>query len=87
METIIKWTKCSEELPRTLVDGCISIDQYLVLIKVGNEYHVDIGYNWGNYIDDFWDTLNDWIEEEECHVIAWAPWPELFPRMEDDMVD
>ena len=77
MNKTINWISCGERLPEI---G----DSYLVLIKQKYdwekewEYYVDVAYNDGSYIDDYWDTFNDWIEGQETHVIYWAEIP--FPK-------
>lgn len=62
------WIPVSERLPDI---G----DTYLVTVMVGKEIRTDVADSFGSYIDGFWDTFNDWIEDEECHVIAWMPLP------------
>ena len=44
--------------------------------ETGWRYYVDAAYCPGDYIDDHWDTFNDWDEGEETHIIAWMPLPE-----------
>lgn len=75
-----RWIFCSEKMPPEYDQ-----DLYLVTIKERWkesepwEYHVDVAENnlFGKgYIDDFWDTMNDWKEGQEVHVIAWMPLPE-----------
>lgn len=74
MKQEINWVSCKEKLPEM---G----DIYLVLIKQKYdwqkewEYHVDVAQNYGDYIDDYWNTFNDWIEGQETHVIYWAEIP------------
>ena len=74
LEALHGWIPCSERLPDI---G----DTFLVTVMVGTEIKTDVASNFGSYIDGFWDTFNDWIEDEECHVIAWMPLPE--PYRED----
>ena len=69
------WIPCSERVPAKIDHGIRCCDVYLVTVKVGDEYVVDTAMSWGSYIDDFWDTTNDWIEDKECHVIAWMELP------------
>lgn len=74
MKQEINWISCKEKLPEM---G----DIYLVLIKQKYdwqkewEYHVDVAQNYGDYIDNYWNTFNDWIEGQETHVIYWAKIP------------
>lgn len=65
------WIPVSERLPDI---G----DTYLVTVMVGKEIRTDVADSFGSYIDGFWDTFNDWIEDEECHVIAWMPLPPAY---------
>lgn len=67
----------ANNIPDNLMDDC----EYLVLVhqvnyKLPDTYHVDIATPYGNYINNFWDTLNDWDEGEPCtEVIAFAELP------------
>lgn len=45
------------------------------------EYFTDVAVFQGSYIDDFWDTFNDWDEGQEIHITHWMPLPE--PPKED----
>lgn len=36
------------------------------------KYYTDIAVPYGDYIDNFWDTENDWIEGQEVHVLAYC---------------
>lgn len=47
------------------------------------DYFVDIGYCPGTYIDDHWDTVNDWIEGQETHIIAWMPLPDPYKEKDN----
>lgn len=40
-----------------------------------HEYHVDIATPFGSYLDDFWDTRNDWYEGQNLKVLAYAEIP------------
>ena len=40
------------------------------------EYFTDVADSHGSYIDDFWDTFNDWKEGQETHITHWMPLPE-----------
>lgn len=83
------WVPCSERLPKTKYDdGIPSEEKFIVTVKEtwNNEepkYHTDLAWNLGDYIDDFWDTYNDWKEGQDVHVIAWMPSPE--PYNPDDL--
>ena len=72
-----RWIPCTERLPEI---G----DTYIVtgIQKDPHEkewhYFVDVASNYGDYIDDYWDTFNDWIEGQETHIVAWMPLPEPY---------
>lgn len=67
------WIPVSERLP----DQC---ESYLVVVKEKDQpndlIHVDVASSYGKYIDDFWDTFNDWKEGQEVHITHWKPLPE-----------
>lgn len=82
-----KWISVEEEgLPKTYFKGCPSQEEFLVVVanrwskREEWEYYVDAARNWGTYIDDFWDTTNDWHEGQEVHVVAYMPFPEPLRR-------
>lgn len=72
-----RWIPCNERLPEI---G----DAYIVtgIQKDPHEkewhYFVDVASNYGDYIDEYWDTFNDWIEGQETHIVAWMPLPEPY---------
>lgn len=57
-------------------------DSYIVTIRQKYpeekewETHVDVASNYGTYIDNEWDTFNDWDEGQETHVTHWMEMPE-----------
>lgn len=61
----------------------LSIDQeVLILLREDNydngttwRYSVDIATPYGDYIDNFWDTTNDWCEGQRIEVLAYAELP------------
>lgn len=69
-----RWISVKDRLPE---DG----DSYLVVVKEKYDhepewrYHVDVASNYGDYIDGYWDTFNDWKEGQEVHVTHWMPIP------------
>jgi hypothetical protein len=75
-----EWISVDDRLPE-------DISTYLIVIKekdIFNDrwnYEVDVAYSQGSYIDNFWDTFNDWCEGQEVHVTHWMPLPE--PPQED----
>lgn len=70
----IEWISCKERLPE--VGGV-----FLVIVREkwqGDKdycYTVDFAHSFGDYIDDFWDTYNDWCEGQEVHITHWAEIP------------
>lgn len=48
-------------------------------------YHVDIAEPFGNYLDDFWDTTNDWDEGQLVEVLAYAELPDYMK--ESDLLE
>ncbi len=38
-------------------------------------YSVDLATPYGSYIDNFWDTFNDWREGQQVEVVAYAKLP------------
>ena len=69
------WVPVSERLPD-------DINEYLIVIKHKYEcekkwqYDVDVATSNGSYLNNFWDTDNDWDEGQEIHVTHWQPLPE-----------
>ena len=86
-KTAQQWIPCSERLPKTKYDdGIPSEEKFIVTVKEtwnneDSQYHIDLACNLGDYIDNFWDTYNDWKEGQDVHVIAWMPLPD--PYRED----
>lgn len=57
-------------------------EEFLVLLREDKydngatwRYSVDVATPFGSYIDDFWDTHNDWCEGQLVEVIAYAELP------------
>lgn len=63
------WIPCSEMMPEEPGDYRVTIMEKWKCGEV--EYHSDFAYFPGDYIDDLWDTFNDWKEGQEVNVIAW----------------
>ena len=84
-----QWIPCSEKLPERIIDGNVeTVQEFFVTVKErwpGEEwiYHTDIAEFPGDYIDDIWQTYNDWREGQEVHVIAWMPLPEPYKEVEN----
>ena len=67
-------------------------EKYLVLLRKDHydngvtwAYYVDVAEPYGSYIDDFWDTENDWREGQHVEVIAYAEMP--YRIKEEDLVE
>ena len=59
-----------------------SCEKYFILIREDEfddgatwRYSVDVAEPWGSYLDDFWDTENDWREGQRVEVVAYAEFP------------
>lgn len=48
-------------------------------------YHMDYATPYGSYLDDFWDTCNDWDEGQRIEVLAYAEFPSYLK--EKDLVE
>lgn len=70
----IKWISCKEKLPEIGNDYLVTVKQKYDWENEW-EYNTDIASSHGSYIDDFWDTFNDWIEGQEVHITHWAELP------------
>jgi hypothetical protein len=70
-----EWISVDERLPD-------DINDYLIVIKHKYKcekewkHDVDVATSNGSYLNDFWDTNNDWDEGQEIHVTHWQPLPE-----------
>ena len=79
-----QWIPCSERMPERIInDDVETVQEFFVTVKErwsGEEweYHTDVAEFPGDYIDDLWQTYNDWKEGQEVHVIAWIPLPEPY---------
>lgn len=75
----INWIKFDRSNP----PSNLGIDvEYLILLRTDNydngatwTYHMDYATPFGDYIDDFWDTSNDWYEGQRVEVVAYAEFP------------
>lgn len=85
-----QWTPCSERLPERIINGDVeTVQEFFVTVKErwpGEEwkYYTDVAEFPGDYIDDVWQTYNDWKEGQEVHVIAWMPLPEHYVERRTD---
>ena len=84
------WIPCSERLPDRIINGDVeTVQDFFVTVKErwpGEEwkYHTDVAEFPGDYIDDVWQTYNDWKEGQEVHVIAWMPLPKPYKENNDE---
>ena len=69
-----------------------SEQEVLILLREDNydngaswRYSVDIATPYGDYIDDFWNTTNDWCEGQRVEVVAYAELP--YSLSEDELKD
>lgn len=67
-------------------------EKYLIFLREDNydngatwKYSVDLAEPYGNYIDNFWDTDNDWCEGQRVEVIAYAEFP--YSLKESDLLE
>lgn len=68
------------------------IEEYLILLREDDynngatwTYHTDIAEAYGDYLDNFWDTSNDWDEGQLIEVLAYAEIPSYLK--ETDLVE
>lgn len=64
---------------------------YLIFLREDNyddgatwTYSVDFATPYGRYLDDFWDTDNDWKEGQRVEVLAYAEMP--YMQHEEELV-
>jgi hypothetical protein len=88
----INWIPFDKNNPPTDLNYICVETWYLVLLREDNydngatwTYHVDYATPYGNYIDDFWDTQNDWDEGQRVEVLAYADLPVYLK--ESDLVE
>ena len=65
--------------PVDLIDGV----DYLIFFRDDNydngatwTYHTDYATPYGSYLNDFWDTNNDWDDGQRIEVLAYAEFPD-----------
>ena len=76
----LNWIPFNPDRPPIDLTDCE--DAYLVLIEDKGyppqypnepcEYYMDVATAYGSYLDNFWDTTNDWNEGNDIHVIAYC---------------
>lgn len=78
MKSEIIWIPCKERMPSDDI-----LDHFLVIVREKwNDdedyiYNIDYAINHGDYIDNYWDTFNDWNEGQEVHITHWAELPDI----------
>ena len=67
-------------------------ERYLIFLREDRydngttwKYSVDLAEPYGDYIDNFWDTDNDWCEGQCVEVIAYAKFP--YDLNESDLLE
>lgn len=70
----IKWIPVREKLPE-IGNRCIVSGIQKYSWEKNWVCFVDVAESGGTYIDDYWDTFNDWKEGQETHIVAWMPLP------------
>lgn len=75
----INWIDFDKNNPP--VDLQIGVE-YLIFLREDNydngttwTYHTDYATPYGDYLDNFWDTCNDWDEGQRIEVLAYAEFP------------
>lgn len=75
----INWIPFDRNNPPS--DLC-SFEEYLIFFREDNyddgatwEYHTDYATPYGFYLNNFWDTTNDWDEGARIEVLAYAEFP------------
>lgn len=71
-----QWISVKDRLPEESAIYLVVVKEKYVFESQWN-YHVDAASNYGDYIDDYWDTFIDWDEGQEVHVTHWMPLPKL----------
>ena len=75
-------------------ENLCSDEEYLILLREDNydnratwDYSVDHATPYGSYIDNFWDTVNDWDEGQRLEVVAYTKFPRYLKESELMEVD
>lgn len=83
------WIPFDKNDPPCDLDGQV---WYLVLLREDNyddgatwRYSVDYAQPYGDYVDDFWNTCNDWREGQRVEILAYADLP--YSLKEEDLED
>ena len=75
----INWIPFDKNNPPS--DLC-PMEKYLIFFREDDyddgatwSYYVDYAEPFGDYLDNFWDTENDWDEGQRIEVLAYAEFP------------
>ena len=67
-------------------------EEFLIFLREDNydngatwTYHTDCATPYGSYLDNFWNTSNDWDEGQLIEVLAYAEFPSYL--RETDLVE
>lgn len=87
----INWTPFDKNNPPMNINGEAD---YLIFLRedwtnTGQNwiYHIDVTQPYGTYLDNFWDTTNDWDEGQLIEVLAFAELPCMIPKTDINYVD
>lgn len=88
LEPKINWIPFDKNNPP---ENLVMDTQYLIFLREDNydkgatwTYSVDVATPYGRYLDDFWDTENDWKEGQIVEVLAYAEFP--YEQKEEELV-
>lgn len=83
------WISFDKDNPPT---DLLEEKEYLILLREDNynngatwTYHVDIATAYGSYLDNFWNTTNDWDEGQLIEVLGYAETP--YGMKEEDLIE
>lgn len=87
----INWKPFDKNNPPADLDYLNGVEYLIFLREADDEhdtwrYHVDRATPYGSYLDNFWDTDNDWDEGQIIEVLAYAEFPS-YMKEEDLMED
>ena len=78
----INWIPFDKNNPPANLEVFGEGDYYLIFLREDDyndgatwTYHVDYAIPYGSYLDNFWDTRNDWDEGQRIEVLAYAELP------------
>lgn len=86
----LNWILFDKDNPPT---DLLEEKEYLILLREDNynngatwTYHVDVATPYGSYLDNFWNTTNDWDEGQLIEVVMYAE-PPYGLKEEEDLID